>query len=167
MLPGGGVSGVPFPAPPPGDEFSVLRAPRVSGPCALLGLVAVVLGHIFAHKLTLVGVGLFRCFGLCRPGGVAAAVCHNFGRLVVPGWGGSFLVEAGGPYNSRASAILVFCWFLFFFWSFAASVSLCCSALVGSGGVPGRPGLVRVAGSDPHPCIFLGGARRAIWFLPS
>ncbi|ORC85708.1 uncharacterized protein TM35_000331650, partial [Trypanosoma theileri] len=46
--------------------------------------------------------------GLCRPGGVAAAVCHNFGRLVVPGWGGGFVVEAGGLYNSCASAILAF-----------------------------------------------------------
>ncbi|ORC91913.1 uncharacterized protein TM35_000041270 [Trypanosoma theileri] len=97
-----------LPSPTPRGEFSVLRAPRVSRPCALLSLVAVVLGRIFAHKLTLVGVGLFRCFGLCRPGGVAAAVCHNFGRLVAPGWGGSFLVEAGGLYNSCASAILAF-----------------------------------------------------------
>ncbi|ORC91908.1 uncharacterized protein TM35_000041220 [Trypanosoma theileri] len=108
MLPGVGSRGA-LSSPTPRGEFSVLRVPCVSSLRALLGLVTVVLGHIFAHKLTLVGVGLFRCFGLCRPGGVAAAVCHNFGRLVAPGWGGSFLVEAGGLYNSCASAILVFC----------------------------------------------------------
>ncbi|ORC82355.1 uncharacterized protein TM35_000931130, partial [Trypanosoma theileri] len=67
--------------------------------------------------------------------------------------------EAGGLYNSCASAILVFYWFLFFFWSFVASVSLCCSALVGLDGVPGRLGLVRVAGLGPHPCIFLEGCQ--------
>ncbi|ORC85717.1 uncharacterized protein TM35_000331740 [Trypanosoma theileri] len=117
--------GVSFPAPPPRGEFSVLRVPCVSSLRALLGLVTVVLGHIFAHKLTLVGVGLFRCFGFCRPGGVAAAVCHNLGRLVAPGWGGSFLVEAGGLYNSCASAILAFYWLLFSFWSFVASVCRC------------------------------------------
>ncbi|ORC90247.1 uncharacterized protein TM35_000092970 [Trypanosoma theileri] len=54
--------GVPFPAPPPRGEFSVLRVPCVSRLRALLGLVAVVLGHIFAHKLTLVGV--LGCAGL-------------------------------------------------------------------------------------------------------
>ncbi|ORC82969.1 uncharacterized protein TM35_000801070, partial [Trypanosoma theileri] len=47
--------------------------------------------------------------------------------------------------------------FILLFWSFVASVSLCRSALVELGGAPGPPGLVRVAGSVPHPCIFFWG----------
>ncbi|ORC91906.1 uncharacterized protein TM35_000041200 [Trypanosoma theileri] len=93
----GGWSRGALSSPTSRGEFSVLRVPCVSRLRALLGLVTVVLGHIFAHKLTLVGVGLFRCFGLCRPGGVAAAVCHNFGRLVAPGWGGGFSGRSRRP----------------------------------------------------------------------
>ncbi|KAH9597869.1 hypothetical protein LSM04_004084 [Trypanosoma melophagium] len=64
-------------------EFSVWRVPCVCRCCALSGLFSVVSGRIFAHKLTVVGGGLFRCFGLCRPGGVAAAACHDFGWVAV------------------------------------------------------------------------------------
>ncbi|ORC91890.1 uncharacterized protein TM35_000041040, partial [Trypanosoma theileri] len=49
--------------------------------------------------------------------------------------------------------------FILLFWSFVASVSLCCSALVELGGAPGPPGLVRVAGLDPTPVFFFWGCQ--------
>ncbi|ORC83557.1 uncharacterized protein TM35_000651190 [Trypanosoma theileri] len=61
--PVGVVSGVPFPAPPPGVNFQFCECRAFPASVLYWASLRWYWGTFFAHKLTLVG------FGLCRPGG--------------------------------------------------------------------------------------------------
>ncbi|ORC91273.1 uncharacterized protein TM35_000062780 [Trypanosoma theileri] len=107
-----------LPSPTSRGEFSVLRVPCVSRLRALLGLVTVVLGHIFAHKLTLVGVG---CSGVLGCAGLVASLPSSVTTLA--GWWcrGGVAVFWSKQAASRIVAPLLFWCSIGFYSSFGRS----------------------------------------------